>query len=433
MATSAAGKKIEKLYGSLSEKELTRMHARLFRMNDIAELEKLRRATPQEHGASYNRTRRLLRVLNGNVPDWLLISGMGMERERFRLDVVIAEGARLWLEDYRMHEVWKLTPYPVTESEYRAIVKVQRTSPSPVDEWVERAWEMSPETPGLRPELAIILRERPPYDDESDEAEEHEEKLWQRFYGCFLDAIERGELKTKPRPKDANGEDDGEPWVATGALSDWTLNTTEETFEPLGPAFAVPIIDELFAGSMHADWDIRPNSEGEYVKERRETLRDVFLELAGFPRNHETAPTLEPPLTLQALRKAQKEASELFYSHRHRDNVPAQTAVAAAKGFAAFRAQLEGLAEAIEIVQRDDFYGEDPLLPEFRELLEKGQVESEAFAEAWAENTMMTYSIRQELGLPVDTSEEVREPPPLPTEEPKTQAMLELIRAWEME
>jgi hypothetical protein len=293
---------------------------------------------------------------------------------------------------------------------------------------MEAPWEKDPETPGLRPELAELLRERPSCDDESDEAQEREEALWQRFYQCFIDAIERGHLHEVKHPKDTASDSDA-PWIRAGELSDWALGTTEETFEPSSPGFAVPIIDELFAGSMYAKWDIRPDAEAERVKARREEIRDVFsgLTVMGSSGRNEL-PSLEPPLTPQAHRKAQKEAHELYESLRS-DTTPAKLAVAAATGFAAFRAQLEGLAEAVAIVERDDFFGEDPLWPEVRSLLEAGREEVNRFEEAW-NSTMMNHPIRKEMGLPVETLEEIREPAPLPTVEPEIQAMLELIRAW---
>lgn len=425
---SAASKKIEKLYASLGPKEIRRMMAKLSREHNTAEMDRLRQAIPMDHAKTYNDGLKYLRVLNGNLLDWILIAGMGMERERYRLSTAVAERGRQWLESYRMEQVWKLTPYPVTESEYRAIIKVQRADASPVDEWMGIPWEKDPETPGLRPELAEILRERPPYDDESDKAQEREEELWQRFYGCFVDAIERGELREAKRPKDTTSDSEGY-WVANGELSDWALGTTEETYEPLGPGYAVPMVGELFNGSMYAEWDIRPDAEAEHVKARREEIRDVFARLTVLgSRGRDELPSLEPPLTPQAHRKAQKEAHELYESLRS-DTTPAKLAVAAAKGFAAFRAQLDGLAGAVDIITRDEFFGEDPLWPEVRSHLEAGQEEVKRFEDAW-NNTMMNYDIRKELGLPVETFEEMREPAPLPTVEPETEEMLSLIRAW---
>lgn len=426
---STSTKKIEKMYGALGPKEVRRLMAKLAREHNIDEMNRLRLGISSEQASTYNDGLKLLRVLNGNLLDWILIAGMGMERERHRLNTAFAEGARQWLESYRMGETWRLIPYPVTESEYRAIVKLQRARAEPIEEWIGSVWEKEPETPGLRPELADILRERPPYDDESDEAEEREEELWQRFYQIVIDAIERGELRKAKRPSDTTSKSDGY-WVASGALSDWALGTTEETHEPFGPGFSIPLIDELFAGSMYAKWEIRPDSDAEQVKARREEIRDVFSRLTVLGnRGRDELPSLEPPLTPQAHRKAQKEAHELYESLQE-DNKPAKLAVAAANGFAAFRAQLEGLSGAVDIITRDEFYGEDPLWPEVRIHLEAGREEVERFEDAWNDTSMMNYAIRQEMGLPTETLEEIRETAPIPTIEPETQEMLSLIRAW---
>lgn len=79
---SATGKKIDTLYGKLGEKERVRMLAKLSRKSDIAGMEKLRNATPPEHEDAYNHALKLLRVLNGNLTDWLALFKTGMERDR---------------------------------------------------------------------------------------------------------------------------------------------------------------------------------------------------------------------------------------------------------------------------------------------------------------------------------------------------------------
>jgi len=443
MATRAVNHTVGKLYAGLNERERVRMLARLSREHDPAEMSRLRDATPPEHADAYNQAIGLLRALNGNVPDWLAIALLGMERDRLRLRMATVVDAHQSLARSRTEDAWRLTPYPVTESEYRAIVRVARAELVPLNEYVGKFFDVDPETPGLRPELAEITRALPSSDEgESDEAEALWDTLWERFYACFTDAIRRGELpKAKPKPPPAEVEiagwyakgDEDEPWLPAGALSDWAIGTTEATFEARSPAFAVPIIGALFEGGTHARWEIRPDEAAADVKARREELREIFLGFTEiFEEARVRAPSLEPPLTLPQLRKARKQATDYAADHLSVHTV-AQRAGEAATSHATFRAQLEGFVTAIEIVQRDDFHGEDPLRPHVRSLIEHAQTEALRFAESWAES-MTNLPLLKALGpptegLPTDTLDKLREPP-LPTNPPDTEEMLRLIRDW---
>lgn len=74
---SATDKKIDALYGKLGEKERVPMLAKLSREHVIAGMEKLRNATSPKHADAYNQALKLLRVLNGNLTDWLASSRRG--------------------------------------------------------------------------------------------------------------------------------------------------------------------------------------------------------------------------------------------------------------------------------------------------------------------------------------------------------------------
>lgn len=429
MATTV-NKKMGKLYESLTPQERARMQAKLAREHKPAEMERLRNATPPEQAEAYNRALALLRVLNGQVLDWIMLYRVSMERDHTAFDMALAENIHTWLHHNQRRNVWKLFAYPITESEHRAIGRVVRAELTPLDEEIERFWEMPPDRPGLRPELAAILRERP---EDGDEA--GEDAAWAKFCGAFAAAIERGELKTKPRPKDANGEDDGEPWLTIGALSDWALGKAAQDFDPDSPAYSVPAVDELFAGSMYAKWEIHPDSDAEAVKARREELRTVLLDFANVPpAEWDRFPSFEPPLTVKALQKARELAATLNEAWIKPDRT-GKAAVGIALSHAANRAMLEELAQAIDTITRDEFGGEDPLFPEIRAQLEAAQKEAASFADAWqtANETTMRHDLRAALGLdpyPWGTPEERNAPAPLPVATEDREDALALIYSW---
>src|SRR5215218_1452826 len=114
------------LYAGLAPVERVRLMARLARAHDTVELNRLCDATPMAQAGVYNRAIALLRTLNGNLLDWITILHMGMERDRFRLQHAIVDGAHRWLALARLADVWTLVAYPVTEGEYRALVGLER-------------------------------------------------------------------------------------------------------------------------------------------------------------------------------------------------------------------------------------------------------------------------------------------------------------------
>ncbi len=451
---SATDKKIEKLYAGLGEKERVRMLAKLAREHKPAEMDKLRNATPEEHADAYNHALKLLRVLNGNLLDWIALFRTSMERDRMRLQAFFQVAALKDRITWQLAAMWQLIPYPVTESEYREIVKREREKLTSLDGYAEYLAETTYDTdePGLHPKIAELLDTLPPKDGNRDEqtselhtitrvnihAVEHDaikkgeipqpSELAKRIRTVIDDAIEAGELP-KPTRKD------GELWLPNGVLSDWGQGTTPDTYELYGPGLHVPML-RPFQGELAAEWDIRPNSEAEAVKERRRQLYlflpvppDISEELRGLVRN------LEPPLTEKELERDEKLADEIqaaWYSSQGLAKLMYDAAVAHADS----RYQLAGVREALAIIQERDFYGEDPLWPEIRAQLDATQNEANRFPSLWEHVNEIDTSLREALyklqGLepPAWKSDDWEKPAPIPEKEPNTEEMLQLIRGW---
>jgi hypothetical protein len=438
-ARSTTNNKLDKLYAELSEIERARMQAKLSKAHDTAGMDRLRRATPPEHAEAYNRALGLLRVLNGHMLDWIAIFHIGMERDRMRLQHATSVVAQRWLTRATMFNTWRIVPYPVTDSEYRTLVNLERSQPYSVRDYADLIWDRD----GLRPELQAIVQEYRDADEPSDA--EQQEAFWKgyenRIAAMVRAAIKRGELpKPKPAPKDANNADPGDIWLPTGALKDWADGTTEATYKPLPPSFAVPIIGALDDG-MRTEWDIRPDGEVERVKAQREAIRDVFLDFLRVTilRDERASfPSFEPPLTRGERDRACKLADEIKERLEDLADEPAGLALEAAQTHATHRAQLEDLLEAIEIIRRDDFGGEDPLWEEVRTLIARVQAEAERFDENWADalgDVYMRRSLRKAQGLegwPMDETGRpiIDAPVPLPEGEHDLEGTLSLIRDW---
>jgi len=435
--------KLDKLYAELSPIERVRMQAKLSKAHDTAGMDRLRRATPSEHADAYNRALGLLRVLNGHALNWITIFHIGMERDRMRLQHAKSLAAHRWLIRATMFNTWQIAPYPVTESEYRTLVKLERSEPYCVRDYADLIWNRDGwDRDSLRPELQAIGQE---YRDAEEPSEAEREAFWKGYEDRIADAVKaaiaRGELpKPKPAPKDADNAEPGDIWLPSGTLRDWAEGTTEATYKPLPPSFAVPIIGALDDG-MRTDWDIRPDSEADRVKARREAMRDVFLDFlrVTIPRDErESFPSFEPPLSRAARERARKQADEIQERLEDLADAPAELALEAAQTHATHRAQLEDLLEAIEIIRRDDFGGEDPLWQEVRDIIERVQAEARRFDETWAgavDDVYMRRSLRKAQGLegwPIDeTGKPILDAPvPRPEGEHDLEGTLRLINDW---
>jgi len=252
-------------------------------------------------------------------------------------------------------------------------------------------------------------------------------------------AIKRGELpKAKSAPNDATEAVPGDIWLPAGALTDWAEGTTAQTYQPLGPGYAVPALGALLGGDF-AGWDIRPDSDAPAVRERRQRICDAFLTVRTIPKEDRMrAPSIDPPLTAKERERARKladERSEAFDYFRPL----AIIALHIATTHATHRAQFQDVATAIETIRRDDFGGEDPLWPEVRDQLEMAETEAERFAETWAAaHDIMRIQLREAAGLegfPADSwNPETKTfdipPAPLPEGDHDRDGTLSLIYDW---
>lgn len=432
---AAANNKMGKLYAELSTTERVRMLAKLSKAHDTAEIARLRNATPPEHAEAYNRALSLLRVVNGQVLDWIAIFQIGMERDRMRLQHALSEAARIRIAHLRLPDLWKLIGYPVTESEYRTLVKLERAELLSLDDYMESLWESEM----LRPELQTIVQEA---NDAEEPSEAEREAFWKsyedRIRAAVRAAIKRGELpKPKPAPKRAANAAPGDIWLPCGALEDWAEGTTEETYKTYGPGFVVPFVGAL-GGELGAEWDIRPDSEAETVKARRALILEALQTSYGVPKDmQERIPSLDPPLTA----KDREQALKLLEARDASDPIRGLAAFAleVAQTHATHRAQLEDLLEAIEIIRRDNFGGEDPIWTEQRDIIERVQAEARRFEEAWTSaHDIMRTELREAAGLegwPRDSwNPETKTfdipPVPLPEGEHDLEGTLRLIYEW---
>ena len=456
MSAKAVNRKMETLYAGLGPVEIRRMQARLGREHNPQEMNRFSRAVPDKYASHYNEGLRLLRVINGTVPDWFTAFHLGMERDRLRFQHAISLAAYSSLARITMGDIWKIAPYPVTESEYRALVKLERSELHPLEDFADaKIWGGDEK---LRPELAALTAEVDAIEQETWNAlsDAEKETYFERFNAGVIsaakEAIKRGELpKPKQKPKDASrnsragflyvDESDSTLWFPYGALHDWALGTTEETFEPLSVGYAVPIVNVL-DDHWEAHWSIRPDSEAEAVKAQRAKLRDVFLgqlRIVILPGEREQLPSFEPPLTLKERERAAKEAENwgdvvLWSAQR----AAAEMALDAAKTHGEHRIQFEDLLAALEIVKDEDFGGEDPVLPEYRALWKRTQEEADQFVSQWESmDGMLANAMRDAMGLETPKDEAGKtdlhalySAPPIPTKEHDVATVLKLIRQW---
>lgn len=442
MSARTNDRKIETLYAGLGPVEIRRMQARLARERNPQEMNRFGRAVPDKYTAHYNEGLRLLRVINGTVPDWFTSFHLGMERDRLRFQHATSLAAYSWLARSAMYDIWEIVSYPVTESEYRALVKLKRSDLYPLEDFADlEIWHGGDK---LHPELATLNAPVDEMEQEAWDALSDTEKhaYFERFNAGVVaaakDAIKRGELPTpsrKPKAEKAG------LWFPYGALHDWAKGTTEESFELPAPAFTVPIIG-VFDDQVTAAWDVRPDSEANAVKARRAQTRDVFLaqlRLVIPQEEGENLPSFEPPLTLKERERTAKEAEHwgdivLWSAERN----AAEMALDAAKTHAEHRNQFEDLLAALKIVQDEDFGGEDPVITEYRALWERTEEEADRFVSQWESlHGVLARAIRDVMGLEAPKDEDggtdiraLYATPPIPTKEHDVAAIVKLIREW---
>ncbi len=450
---SVTDKKIEKLYASLGPKEIRRMQAKFAREHKPDEINRLGRAVAQEHAELYNQGLKLLRVLNGNALDWIGLYRLGMERDRFRFQHALRETAIDAALQAQLLGIWKFIKYPITGSEYRALRRLRRDEPVSLNGYAEILSEVKADEPGLHPAIASYLNTLPQdteriyhdydspdifmksaqavVDDVLQETFRRGNAIAKGIRAIIDDAIKKDEL---PMPK----KHDGELSLPWGVLTDWGEGTTEETYDIGGPGLNIPML-LVFEGQLAPHWDIRSDRDADAVKEEREQMLQNLPMRPTIPRSvRDEIGSLDPPRTMQELQREEERAQE-FREKWFAPSFTAPLMVNAAEVHAEHRAQFEGIREALEIVQRDDFFGEDPLFPEIRAQLDAAQEEADRFRPLWKEASA-DWMLRRELytlqGLdppdisPLTDLEELEAPAPMPTKEPETEEMLQLLRGW---
>jgi hypothetical protein len=390
----ADDRKLDALYAGLTPTERTRLLARLWRSHDRRELDRLRATIPNAAAAAaYTRTVRTLRTVHTSMPATLLALKNGIERDTWLLFFFYDLEADRRRTRLGLHRLWGLLRYPVTESEYGALVAMERTEPTPLAVYADVLADYDGSEPGLHPDVAALLRRLPDelrreIDDEhgmpqapgsGEEALQEEIRRARavagRLSAVIAAAIARGDL---PEPQPTT-EGPSLPW---GTLKDWGEGTTAETYEPFGPGYHVPALGLL--GGDVALWDRRPDGDAEAVTARRGALLEVMADLggpAGTVDDEPTTLTLEPPATLEEReRERAREQVERLWPRGApvRDDVRALAAA-----HAGLRAQLGAYAEAIARFQREEFGGEDPLDPMVRTLLDLAWSRERRYEEIW--------------------------------------------------
>jgi len=406
MTVKTTNRKLGGLYGALSNRERARLLARFWRDGEKTELDRLRESIPDgPAGQAYNEALAILRSLNGA----LFLYGVMLIKVGFERDIFAAWMAKRAADQYSDHvpilwDMWKLVPYPVTESEYRAIVNRERGKLTPVSEYASELWEngMPDAIAELRPELAAIMRE---YREDMEEAVT--DALWDRFNACFADAMKRGELpKGKPAPKNTTSTvDPDEPWLPAGVLKDWAKGTTSETYKPHGPGFTIPGLELLQA--QWAEYDIQPDAKIEAVKERRAKLRSVLIGIGlhqlRIPKDQLEPLSFDPPKSAEEWQKAHDYVQGIWpYPVEERETFRSLAAQYAGK-----KAELRVYTDVLAMFQEEIFGGEDPLDTHGRELLEQAWA-----AARWAEET---WPVLLDSAAPLGESEPW--PPPLDNDE----------------
>lgn len=371
MTTPANNRKVGTLYASLTPRERARLLARFYREDNKRDLDRLREAIPDATaGAAYNKAVRILRQLHGATLPMLLYIKTGIDLDLWRLLHCYDLAADRQRARLRCHDLWKLLGYPVTASEYRTLVELERSQPMALDDYAgfvadtfDADWKTK-----LHPAIATWLRDVP--------AEIPDDEARRQIRALLSAAIERRELP--PPQRTAEG-----PMLTWGVLHDWCEQTTPETYRPYPPAFHVPVLELLWGDS--AEWDIRADTEAEVVKARRgallATLTGILQDAGAIGADDLPDLTLEPPSTFEERERAAEAVSDRAPWSIRSVRGDIRTV---GYGHAIRRAELRAYVEAIEHFQRNEFGGEDPLKPFMRALVSDAQTTEQRFEETWA-------------------------------------------------
>jgi hypothetical protein len=209
MATHA----LDQLYGALLPTERARMMARINRTEAYDELRRVRDTLPGSQAHAYNHLLAILKALHTPLANDLFGLVVGAERDNARIGAVIIGACEERVRRYSLGDVWKLVPYPVTKSEYAALVALERGRLEPLAAF---AWFVAQAgaDDDWRPEVITVL-----------EAEVEDEWACQRAVAALLEAaVTAGTLPTPT----GTTEGPAQPW---GVLCDWLGYDP-----PMGPA-----------------------------------------------------------------------------------------------------------------------------------------------------------------------------------------------------
>jgi hypothetical protein len=287
-------------------------------------------------------------------------------------------------------DLWRLSGYPATASEYDCLTMIHRGELWSLDAFAEfllgldrirlgrqftvpvpprfgvtlrgdqAPWRRSGELAGSSGETSKLI-------DSTDAAFAHISRLMDA-------AIRRGEL---PKPF-SKGRVRVLPF---GTLATWAKGPGGQPFEPAKPAHIVPSL-ELFGGSS-AKWDIRPDIDAAAVVARRNDLRNLLArlieDLGGFNQGIFTFIDLEPPKTLADLDGDRDEVQRIWPWAK----VDKETFRGLVARLAFQHAELRAYHDVVEQIENEVFGGEDPLNPALRAQLNAALQQRDAAVEMW--------------------------------------------------
>lgn len=429
MAT-AQTKKIQKMYEGLSIPERVRLFAKLFAEQNDKEAQALRSSTPVEHYEAYNRALAIAQTLNSTAMDWLSLYDTAMERDYMRVLFQTQLAAKVTVSRISLRQAWDMFLFPITKSEYHALQLMEWEEPYSLERYAEHLLEFA-ET--FSDEIAALLEGLDLTESEDYAIAE------ERVQKAIADAISSGVL---PKPK----KHEGEPSLPYGVFAAWGEGLKSEKAMKPWPGLHLPALEYLGADLGPKGWDIRPDREKKRVYERQcELIMAFSLLMRPLGRSIPKETIEEMMLHIPTTWEEHKDISEMLAQEFGKETPGygegdyAEQIVDTAKVHAQHRAQLESLIEAIEIIQKEDLYGESPLWPESRARIEKAQKDISLFQEAWeAADRIMGWSLKEALGL--DHKEMRKEqgiedpfasiPTPMPTGEKDVEMALSLLRGF---
>ncbi len=361
MATS--DRTMSDLYRALAPTERVRLVARLVSTSNLGELRRVRDAlppTPDTHRAAYSRALRIAADMPLPLLGCCESLHAALEATRATLSALLHEQHRHRLMALRLHDLWRLLPYPLTQSEYLDLIAQERDELHPLDELAQfiaqgfcaddaptvcaavAAWLTADEEPADAPTAGD--EEAPPWDWRPAAAE---------VRALLEGAIARGELP--PATTTPAG-----PALAWGPFTDWLHAAPPSAYTPYGPDYHLAAVQVL--RGLLCVWDVRPDEEADAVRARRHTLITTLADLADLTPDR--TPPADPPASRQEWQR-QQDALETAWPWRP---TPRELALLqqVAADHASISREVTALSMAVDSVQATEFGGADPLHPRIR-------------------------------------------------------------------